>query len=77
MNKITSKRAKSNKLKAIVFTLFMHGLLVGGIVWGTGVATASSSGISQTQSKAIAGTKSSTIKSKYYKAAQALKNRNK
>jgi len=66
-------------MKAIGLTLMMHVVLVGGIVWGTGAATSSTAtSISKSDnSKALAGTSSSTIKSKYYKAAQALKNRNK
>lgn len=70
-----SKRARSNKMIAIVFTVFMHVALVGGILWGSGVTTTSSSGISKSESKSSGALTSSTVKSKYYKAAQALKNR--
>ncbi len=75
MNRITSRKEKSNKVIAIAMTVFMHVALVGGIVYSTGVASSSSTSISKTESKSIAGTKTSTVKSKYYKAAQALKNR--
>lgn len=73
-NKI-SKKAKSNKVIAMVMTVFMHVALVGGILYSAGVTTSSSASISKAETKSIAGAKSTTVKSKYYKAAKALKNR--
>lgn len=70
-----SKKARSNKMIAIVFTVFMHVALVGGILWGSGVTTTSSTAISKSTDKKATAYTSSTVKSKYYKAAKALNNR--